>query len=212
MKKEDRPVCPHCEETLKKWEVPPFNFSDGLGWGTNFLYVCFNDECSFYVNGWKRMMDVYGQVASYRYMIIPDTGEEGAIPFMTPMAGKGNIIDEDYERELMEREALRQSLSKLYDLMRAQDEAGILDFLLDEDIVTDARSKAAEYIGEHMDIDVIEPIRNHLFVDEVVKEAANSAIEEIHRRHFTMECPYCAEIIKARAKICRFCKSELEEL
>ncbi|RPI36371.1 MAG: zinc ribbon domain-containing protein, partial [Nitrospiraceae bacterium] len=30
-----------------------------------------------------------------------------------------------------------------------------------------------------------------------------------HKKNFTMECPYCAEIIKIRAKICKHCGKEL---
>jgi hypothetical protein len=29
---------------MKIWEVPPINVGDGLGWGTPFLFMCFNDE------------------------------------------------------------------------------------------------------------------------------------------------------------------------
>ncbi|MCI5120103.1 MAG: zinc ribbon domain-containing protein, partial [Candidatus Electrothrix sp. AUS4] len=27
--------------------------------------------------------------------------------------------------------------------------------------------------------------------------------------HFLRECPYCAELIKARAKVCKHCSKEL---
>ena len=44
---QDKPVCPKCDQTMNLWEVPSINFSDGLGWGTPYLYVCFNDDCLF---------------------------------------------------------------------------------------------------------------------------------------------------------------------
>ena len=43
-----KPKCPHCGEEMKLWEVPPITVGDGLGWGTPFLFLCFNDECSLY--------------------------------------------------------------------------------------------------------------------------------------------------------------------
>ena len=26
-----KPICPHCDKEMSIWEVPPINFSDGLG-------------------------------------------------------------------------------------------------------------------------------------------------------------------------------------
>jgi hypothetical protein len=54
-----KPSCPHCKEEMNIWEVPPFNFSDGLGWGAPFLYLCFNDECPLYTKGWGRQIADY---------------------------------------------------------------------------------------------------------------------------------------------------------
>ncbi|MBF0201755.1 MAG: zinc ribbon domain-containing protein, partial [Desulfamplus sp.] len=48
----EKPKCPHCEVNMTIWEVPDINFSDGLGWGTPYLFVCFNDECPSYKKGW----------------------------------------------------------------------------------------------------------------------------------------------------------------
>ncbi len=52
---EKKPKCPHCNLDMTLWEVPPINFSDGLGWGVPYLYVCFNDQCSLYVIGWDNL-------------------------------------------------------------------------------------------------------------------------------------------------------------
>ncbi len=35
------------------------------------------------------------------------------------------------------------------------------------------------------------------------------AIQKIHARHYTRDCPFCAEIIKKRAKICKHCGKEV---
>ena len=40
--KMEKPKCPHCDKEMSIWEVPPVNVGDGLGWGTPYLFVCFN--------------------------------------------------------------------------------------------------------------------------------------------------------------------------
>jgi rRNA maturation endonuclease Nob1 len=35
------------------------------------------------------------------------------------------------------------------------------------------------------------------------------ALGKIHARNYTRECPFCAEIIKKRAKICKHCGKEV---
>ena len=70
----EAPSCPHCKEAMQKMD------SRHLDWGTTFLWVCFNNHCEFFKKGWKHMMDNYGQLVSYRYMVTPDSGTEGVIP------------------------------------------------------------------------------------------------------------------------------------
>lgn len=70
----DAPICPHCKQTMEKMD------SRHLDWGTTFLWVCFNNHCTFFMKGWKHMMENYGQLVSYRYMITPDNGTQGVIP------------------------------------------------------------------------------------------------------------------------------------
>jgi hypothetical protein len=36
------------------------------------------------------------------------------------------------------------------------------------------------------------------------------AISAILSKNFLKECPYCAELIKARATVCKHCQKELE--
>jgi predicted RNA-binding Zn-ribbon protein involved in translation (DUF1610 family) len=42
-----------------------------------------------------------------------------------------------------------------------------------------------------------------------VQKKVDEAIVKIHERHFTRECPFCAEIIKRRAKVCRHCGKDV---
>ena len=53
--------CPHCGNLLNKWATPAES-----SWGEGFQCACFNDECSYYVRGWKWMKEKYNVNASYR--------------------------------------------------------------------------------------------------------------------------------------------------
>ena len=54
--KEEKPKCPHCDQEMNLWEVPPVTFSDGLGWGVPYLFICFNDECDLYKEGFQPVL------------------------------------------------------------------------------------------------------------------------------------------------------------
>ncbi|MEC4676726.1 MAG: zinc ribbon domain-containing protein [Nitrospirota bacterium] len=208
---EDRkPECPHCGQQLNKWSTPTFNFSDGLGWCSTFLFVCFNDECSFFKNSWKHMVENYGQEMGYRYMLHPDSGESSSLPVGGKNVMKGDIIDEIREsEEKAELEAKKKAFQMLTDYFIAKDVDSILKMLMDEAGFGSVRLKAAEHLGELGDGRVIEPLANYKFGHEVVQKKVNESVLIIHRKNFTMECPYCAEVIKMRAKICKHCGREL---
>jgi hypothetical protein len=87
---EARGTCPHCGERLKKWMVP-----EGTNWTDEFLLVCFNDECSYYKEGWDWMQQQYGQTASYRYAVHPSTGGSSLIPVWSASATRDLIAEDD---------------------------------------------------------------------------------------------------------------------
>ena len=62
--------CPHCDSTLHSW-MPPEDSS----WVLFPQKVCFNDECGYYVNGWKHMEENFGRPASYRHRQNPNSNE-----------------------------------------------------------------------------------------------------------------------------------------
>jgi hypothetical protein len=205
-------ICPHCNKKLSKWAAPNFNFSDGLGWCTPFLYVCFNDDCTFYKNSWKHMYETYGQEMGYRFMVHPDSGETSSVPVGGKDVMKGDIIDEVREaEEEAEIEARKRAFQTLTDYYIRKDTGAILAMLLDDNGFGSVRLKAAEHLGELGDVSVLAQMVNHRFVNEVIQKKVDEAAEKIHKKNFTMECPYCAEIIKRRAKICKHCSRELEQ-
>jgi len=85
-------TCPHCGSALKKWLVP-----DGASWTEEFFFVCFNDECSYYQQGWEWMKEQYNQTASYRYTLNPSTGASTMIPVWSDTATREMIVEDDEE-------------------------------------------------------------------------------------------------------------------
>ncbi len=64
-------------------------------------------------------------------------------------------------------------------------------------------------IGDIGELEAIEPIAHLKFGNELLQKTVDEAIKKIHKRFFTRECPFCAEIIKERAKICKHCGKEV---
>lgn len=203
---QEKPLCPNCEKEMTLWEVPPVTFSDGLGWGVPYLFVCFNDECPSYTSGWDHMEENYAHRASYRCINYPGSDTFEFMPVFSPMGARGQMIDEQalYEQEML-KERIKRGFSILADCYTNKNGVEILRLLVDSCEPARVRLKAAEMIGDVGDVLAIDPIRNLKFGSEPLQEAVDQAIKKIHERHFTRECPFCAEIIKARAKICKHC-------
>lgn len=202
----EKPNCPHCKEEMQIWEVPPVNVGDGLGWGTPYLFLCFNDECPCYTQGWDDLLENFAQRASYRCFSYPgETGFE-VMPVFSPMGAKGQIID---EQALAQEEALKENIKKgfsiLADAFVDQDDITVLGLLTDGSQPARVRLKAAEMMGDIGELGAIDPIRELKFGNPKIQEAVDTAIKKIHERHYTRECPFCAEIIKKRANICKHC-------
>jgi hypothetical protein len=86
---EDTAVCPHCNQKMDRWKTP-----DEANWESKFHYVCFNDECPYYKNGWQWMMDKFNVRASYRHRTDPKTGRSSPLPVWSPTAHKDAIVKE----------------------------------------------------------------------------------------------------------------------
>ena len=207
---EKKPKCPHCDQEMNLWEVPPFNIGDGLGWGVPFLYLCFNDECSLYRQGWDHIEENYAHKASYRCMNYPGTERFEIMPVYSNMGGTGQIIDEQAlaEKEIL-KEAIKEGFSILGRLLYIQRRPGCPQYTDGFRRTGPVRLKAAEMIGDIGELEAIEPIVHLKFGNELLQKAVNEAIKKIHKRFFTRECPFCAEIIKERAKVCKHCGQEV---
>lgn len=206
----DKPKCPDCGIEMILWEVPPVNFSDGLGWGSPYLFVCFNDECPSYKKGWDHLQETMETPASYRCYVEPGKDNFEYMPVFSPEGAQGGKLDnEALIREEQQQQLLKQTFSVLTDYYISKDWDEILKICLDPKIPPKARLKAAQMVGELGDVDAIEHLINHKFPTPVLQKGVEDAIQELHERHFTRECPYCAEIIKKRATLCKHCNHEV---
>lgn len=205
-----KPSCPHCNAEMSIWEVPPFSFGDGLGWGAPYLFICFNDECPPYVREWDNMMENYAHNASVRCMCYPGKDKCEYIPVFSAMGAKGQIIDDQVliEQEMI-KERIKKGFSILTDAYIAKDSVTVVSILLDATEPQRVRSKAAEMIGDIGELEAIEPIKIAKFGNEIIQKKIDASVAKIHERYFTRECPFCAEIIKKRSKICKHCGNEV---
>lgn len=83
--------CPYCGEKLNKWAVPDNPFAQT--WDNDFMYICFNDECPYFVRGWDHMHREGNWGSSYRLMYNPEKDCCMPIPVPSPKALKEGIVD-----------------------------------------------------------------------------------------------------------------------
>lgn len=202
--------CPHCKEQLTCCNAPPFHIGDGLGWGSEFLYICLNDDCSLFVNGWKHIEEQYAHKASYRYMQLPGEKEGNMLMVASKDAFKGCEVDiESLKLQNKRYTKEKEAIAKLESCVAENDMWPVMTLLLDEAAGLEGRKRAAELLGEFNDLSCIDPLRNHSFKENGIEQAVNMSIMAILARNFKKECPYCSEIIKKQAKICMHCNKEL---
>jgi len=204
---QERPSCTYCGKKMSIWEVPQFPFEDGLGWGTPYLFVCFNNQCPLYEQGWNHIRRNYGRHASYRCICYPGSNTYACMAIFGPKGATGQIIDDEIASAKLQalKTGIERKLSDLEDCYASNDWQTILKILLDlteQDIV---RIKAAKVIGEIGKPEAIEPMKNKKCVNGFLSRKIEESVEKIHERYFTRECPFCAEIIKKNIRICNHC-------
>ncbi len=207
---EEKHYCPHCSGDLKLCHAPPVHVGDGLGWGSEFLFVCLNDECPLFVKGWEYIENQYGHVGSYRYMEIPDSKESYNMMVVGKDAFTGSLVDvEALKQQSVRYQRLQEALAALEHCVERQELEPVLTVLLDDSASIDSRQRAVKLLEPLNDIACIEPLRNHVFTIPHLKEEVKRAIGKVLAANFLKECPYCAELIKARATVCKHCQREL---
>jgi hypothetical protein len=126
------------------------------------------------------------------------------------MGGTGQIVDEQVQAEQQVlKETIKSGFSFLADCYVSKDGPAVLQILTDSTQPARVRQKAADIIGDIGELEAIDPIHDLKFGSELLQKKVDQAIKKIHKRHFTRECPFCAEIIKKRAKICKHCNRDL---
>jgi hypothetical protein len=74
---------------MRKWRIP-INST----WSNDFFFVCFNDDCPYYVQGWDLMWERQAIRASYRCRLDPDSGKFVPLPVWSVDALKDAIIED----------------------------------------------------------------------------------------------------------------------
>ncbi|PIE60253.1 MAG: zinc ribbon domain-containing protein [Desulfobulbus propionicus] len=207
---EEKHSCPHCNTELTLCHAPPMHVGDGLGWGSEFLFICLNNDCSLFVNGWKFIENQYGHVGSYRYMEIPNSNESYNMMVAGKDAYTGNIVDvEQLKAQNKRYKKEKEAVAALDSCVEKGDLEPVMILILDEHANKADRKRAMELLLELNTTDCIEPLKNHVFRDSDIEQRVNMIIRGILDKNFLKECPYCAELIKSRATVCKHCQKDL---
>ena len=87
----DTHQCPYCGTKLSKWKVPDDPF---IEWNSEYMYICFNDNCPYTVRGWKAMQKQGNSGVTYRLMYIPETDSTHPVPVHSLSALREGIEEE----------------------------------------------------------------------------------------------------------------------
>ena len=208
----EKHTCPHCKEELTLCHAPPIHVGDGLGWGSEFLFICLNNDCSLFVNGWDYVENQYGHVGSYRHMEIPNSNESYNMMVAGEGAFTGSIVDvEALKKQNSRYQQEKKAIAKLDTCVEEKDLEPVLYLLTDNEATLDERKRAAAMLVPLNDLACIEPLRTHDFGNNHLAQDIDMAIRQILANHFLRECPYCAELVKVRARVCKHCKKDLED-
>lgn len=201
--------CPHCKQQLSCCHTPPYHVGDGLGWGTEIFFICLNDECPIFCKSWEEFEERYGHSSSCRYMLLPNEDKGGPMMVGSKDAFTGLVVDQknlDSKNERYQKE--QEAKAKLDTCVDDKNLEPVLYLITDDEANLESRTQACELLEQLNNLDCIDPIRAHKFRHTAIGQMAGIAITKILKKHHRIECPYCAEVIKAQAKICKHCGKE----
>ena len=203
-------ICPDCDTKMSCCEVPPVHVGDGLGWGSEVFFICLNDECPTFKNGWQKIEVNYGHKGSFRNMQLPGSKELNAMMVASRMAFTGSIVDPEAMREQNERYQKEKKARELLPTCLADNDISpVMTLILDEAAREQGRRDAIDILIKFNDLSCIDPIRNHTFRNTEFEQKCNMVIAVLLKNNFQKECPFCAELIKAQAKKCLHCTADL---
>ncbi len=207
---DEKHTCPDCKATMSCCEVPPVHVGDGLGWGSEVMFICLNDECPVFKGGWKKIDVNYGHKGSFRNMQLPGSIELNIMMVASKDAFTGSIVDPELMREQNERyKKEKEAVAALDSCVEQNDITPVMTLILDEAATPAGRKKAIALLKDFNDLSCIDPIRNHTFRNTEFEQACNLLITQLLKDNYKKECPYCSELIKAQAKKCLHCKADL---
>jgi hypothetical protein len=64
-------------------------------------------------------------------------------------------------------------------------------------------------MGDLGELEAVEALRHLKTGNQLIDDEIVAAVKKIHKRFFTRECPFCAEVIKQRAKVCKHCRMDV---
>ncbi len=82
-------TCPHCNSELLPFEMP-----SELAWG-EIQHACFNNDCSYFKEGWHWLWEKYEVKRSYRYRVTnTETGAASPLMVWSEDAIRNCIIED----------------------------------------------------------------------------------------------------------------------